>query len=130
MEQILRWCADNWAAVAVALSLVIQVTPIKCNPWQWIGKFLTADISKELEAVKKTIYNNEIDRIRYEVLDFANSCRNERRHTRDEFEHIVDLNKKYKKLLELTKTENGVFDAEYDYIKELYAERLRKNDFL
>ena len=25
---------------------------------------------------------------------------------------------------------NGEFEAEYDYIKELYAERIRKNDFL
>lgn len=60
--------------------------------------------------------NNEKDRIRYEILSFANSCRNGVKHTKDEFEHIVELNTKYKKLLEETDDENGVFEIEYEYI--------------
>ena len=47
---------------------------------------------------------DEKDRIRYEVLDFANSCRNGRRHTKDEFQHIIDLNDKYEVLLDKTVT--------------------------
>ena len=73
---------------------------------------------------------NEKDRIRWEVLDFANSCRNGRRHTKDEFQHIITLDGKYKALLKKTGDTNGVFDAEYQFIRELYAERQRKNDFL
>ena len=76
------------------------------------------------------IETNEKDRIRWEVLDFANSCRNGRRHTKDEFQHIITLNDKYKDLLKKTNDKNGVFDSEYDYIKDLYAERQQKNDFL
>ena len=73
---------------------------------------------------------NEKDRIRWEILDFANSCRNGRKHSHDEFRHIVELHDKYKLLLEKTGDKNGVFDTEYEWISTLYKERLENNDFL
>ena len=71
-----------------------------------------------------------MDRIRWEVLDFANNCRNDIRHTKDEFDHIIDLNTKYHVLLKKYGEENGVFDAEYEYILELYRKCQRNNSFL
>jgi len=135
MEQVLRWAADHWGGILVVLSLFIQWSPtIKWNPWtslfKWVGNVINGDIRKDIANMAKCIDDNEKDRIRWEVLDFANSCRNDRRHSKDEFEHIVALDKKYKSLLKKTNDSNGVFDAEYDYIDELYRERLRKNDFL
>jgi len=135
MERVLRWAADHWGGILVVLSLFIQWSPtIKWNPWtslfKWVGNVINGDIRKDIANMAKCIDDNEKDRIRWEVLDFANSCRNDRRHSKDEFEHIVALDKKYKSLLKKTNDSNGVFDAEYDYIDELYRERLRKNDFL
>ena len=80
--------------------------------------------------MRADIDSNEKDRIRWEILDFANSCRQEERHSHDEFKHIVELHDKYKALLERTGEKNGVFDAEYHWIESLYADRLKKNDFL
>ena len=134
-EKVLRWAADHWGSILVALSLFIQWTPsIKWNPWtslfKWVGNVINGDIRKTITSMAKAIDDNEKDRIRWEVLDFANSCRNDRRHSKDEFEHIVALNKKYNGLLKKTGDSNGVFEAEYEYIEDLYKERLRKNDFL
>lgn len=127
--------------VLIILSFVIQITPIKISPWttilRWIEKILMHDIhdkmdkiSSKMDSLENEINENEKDRIRWEILDFANSCRNGRRHTRDEYQHIITLNKKYRQLLAKTKDENGVFELEYEYISKLYAERLEKNDFL
>jgi hypothetical protein len=134
-EKVLRWAADHWGSILVVLSLFIQWTPsIKWNPWtslfKWVGNVINGDIRKTITSMAKAIDDNEKDRIRWEVLDFANSCRNDRRHSKDEFEHIVALNKKYNGLLKKTGDSNGVFEAEYEYIEDLYKERLRKNDFL
>jgi hypothetical protein len=134
-EKVLRWAADHWGSILVVLSLFIQWTPsIKWNPWtslfKWVGNVINGDIRKTITSMAKAIDDNEKDRIRWEVLDFANSCRNDRRHSKDEFEHIVALNKKYNGLLKKTGDSNGVFEAEYEYINDLYKERLRKNDFL
>lgn len=141
MQQFFSWCAKNWTTMAVVLSFVVQIAPIKWNPWtaifRWVGKVLTTDVSKQVSEIKKmqqeqqdAIDENEKDRIRWEVLDFANSCRNGRKHTKDEFQHIISLNDKYGRLLKKTGDKNGVFEAEYEYIKTLYAERQKKNDFL
>lgn len=127
--------------IAAGLSIFIQIVPVKIKPisllLKWIGKELNkesdAKIDKLTTAVKELEENqdnNEKDRIRWEILDFANSCRNNIRHTKDEFQHIISLNDKYKILLKKTNDTNGVFDAEYEYIKKIYTERQEKNDFL
>lgn len=128
----------NWSFCAFVLAMFFQFTPaIKINPisaiLKWVGKIVNADVRKDIADIQSTlddqqstIDSNEIDRIRWEVLDFANSCRNNRKHTKDEFQHMITLRQKYVDLLKKTGETNGVFDAEYEYIMELY----RKGDFL
>lgn len=141
LRKILEWAGNNITLVVIFFTFVIQITPIKWNPWtslvNWLGEKLTKGPCSKLDGlitkvdgIENNVMENEKDRIRWEILDFANSCRNGRKHTKDEFEHIVTLNKKYRKLLKATKDENGVFELEYEYIKNLYAKRLEKNDFL
>jgi len=133
-QMILEWAGNNIWQLIVLGSLFIQISPIKINPWsalfKWVAQILTGDLKTKLDSICDEVRTNEKDRIRWEVLDFANSCRNGRRHTKDEFEHIIELNKKYNHLLTLTNDSNGVFEEEYKYIQRLYAERLEKNDFL
>lgn len=83
-------------------------------------------LSMKIEEVSNRNDENEKDRIRWEVLDFANSCRNGRRHSREEFKHVIELRTKYEKLLQKTGGENGVFEEDYKYVVEKYNE----NDFL
>lgn len=148
IEKVLDYLVHNIAQILFIGSLVIQISPIKINPWsalfKWLGKVITADSNKRIDSLikklertetsiiglQKNIDENEKDRIRWEVLDFANSCRNGKKHTKDEYQHIITLNTKYKDLLKRTKDKNGVFEEEYKYIQKLYAERQEKNDFL
>ena len=141
MQQIVEWIGKNLWSIVIIVSIFIQITPIKINPWsalfKWIGKTITGNACSKIDGlidkvdkIEKDVKTNEKDRIRWEILDFANSCRNDRKHTRDEFQHIVALNDKYKRLLQETNDTNGVFEVEYNYIQDLYAERLEKNDFL
>lgn len=122
------------ALIIAAASLFFEVSKIKVNPitfiLRWAGKRMFEPFDIRLDAVEKKIDENEIGRIRWEVLDFANSCRNGRRHTKDEFDHIISENDKYHKLLDKYEMENGVFDAEYAYIMKLYERCQMQNDFL
>ena len=157
-QQTWIWIGNHLWQIILFGSLFIQIAPIKINPWsallKWIGKLITGDactkidgliekvnkidglvqsvnnLKTDINNINQDVMTNEKDRIRWEILDFANSCHNGRRHTRDEYRHIDKLNHKYIQLLEQTNDSNGEFEAEYDYIKELYAERIRKNDFL
>lgn len=137
IEQILDWLVKNFISVVVIFSIFIQITPIKWNPLttfaKWLSKIFTKELSDQIETmqgnlddIREDIDENEKDRIRWEVLDFANSCRHGRKHTKDEFQHMITLNDKYKVLLERTEDQNGVFESEFKYIKGLYD----NNDFL
>lgn len=89
-----------------------------------------ADLRHVIDQQNRKIDENEKDRIRWEILAFANSCRCGHDHTKDEFQHIMALNDKYKKLLKNTNDVNGVFDIQYKYISQLFSEKLLTNDFM
>ena len=140
-QQVWEWIGRHLWTIILVGSFFIQIAPIKINPWstviKWVGKLIMNDACGKMDSlitkvdkIESDVTNNEKDRIRWEILDFANSCRNNRKHTRDEFQHIVALHDKYQKLLEITHDTNGVFEVEYNYIQGLYAERMEKNDFL
>lgn len=141
LERILDWIIHNFVQLFLIFSIFFQISPIKWNPIssfiKWVGKVLTSnidgkidDIATSVEELREDVDTNEKDRIRWEILDFANSCRNGAKHSHDEFQHISDLHDKYKLLLEKTGDKNGVFETEYKWIQTIYEERLQKNDFL
>lgn len=120
-------------AFALLVSLV-EITPIKINPisgfLKWVGKQINGDIKEELLKIDRKVDEHEIDRIRWEILDFANSLRRKEDHTKDQFFHIVEVNTKYHALIKEHGIVNGVLDSEYSYIERVYKECLKKGTLL
>jgi hypothetical protein len=96
IKDIVDWIGKHLWTIIILVSVFIQITPIKLNPWsslfKWIGKMITNNACSKIDGLilkvgnlESTIDANEKDRIRWEILDFANSCRNDRKHSRDEF---------------------------------------------
>lgn len=114
-----------------------KVTGFLAKLLKKVGEAVAAGMNAEINELRKAIEDqgkrideNEKDRIRYEILDFANSCHNGRNHTRDEFKHIIKLNTKYIELLKRTNDSNGEFEIEYQYINELYKQKEQDHTFL
>lgn len=129
------------AVIVLIFTTLIEITPIKWNPLtsilSWLGTRmngkLIAKVDKQeqkIDALDKKIDMNEIDHIRWEILNFANSCRNHQRHTKDEFEHIINLHEKYTEILAERDMTNGLITIEYEFIEGIYKHCLEKNDFL
>jgi len=132
----------------IVLSMFVEITPVKLNPvtmfFDWIKKLIReignalngpvldelAKQKKTMSDIRDTVDDNEIDRIRWEILDFANSCRQGKKHTHDEFIHIIELNAKYHKILNRRELENGIIDLEYGFITKIYARCEEEDDFL
>lgn len=141
MVNILLDNVDNLISIIAMLGVFFEITPIKINPisslLRYIGAKLNEDVIAEVASMKEEIKKiddkvdqNEIDRIRWEILDFANTCRNHRKHTREEFLHIIDLNQKYHKIIDEKNIKNGQIDIEYAFIEKLYNRCLEENSFL
>ena len=145
MEQLLEIIKNcsvtTILSIITSLSVFIEIVPIKINliSWliKWIGDKLNNNtreqlqsISDKLEDVSERIDKIEIDNTRSTILDFANSCMNERKHTKEEFEHMFDLHDKYMKTIEERGIKNGRMDMAYKYISDLYLQCVNENSFL
>lgn len=139
----------GWIVVALGgLGTFVEVSKIKINPWsslfKWIGKKMNEEVMEEIKSLKKS--DEEIckkqaeierqqaidtaDTIKAEVFSFYNECKRGLKHSEAEFNHIAQQNKKYMAIIEVTKEPNGVYEAEYEYIMEIFKEAMTKNDFL
>lgn len=129
------------AGMIAFVGIFIEVSPIKLNPirslFRWAGDSLNKNtreqltsISAKLEEVSDRIDIIEINDMRSTILDFANSCMNERRHTKEEFEHMIDLHSQYEETIAKKEMRNGCVDLAFQYISNLYTRCLSENSFL
>lgn len=120
---------------------LIEVSPMRLNPWTYIfngiGKRLNAEVftrlnelETKLKAQDEKIDYNERNRIKFEILDFANSCRNGRQHTREEFNHIIAQYDEYEMILTRLKKPNGQITRAMHYLSDLYNDNLKNDSFL
>ena len=149
-EDIIALC------VALGIPTLIEVCPIKINPWSWLFKMLkmlwrsfcrslNSDVLDKLSALEKgqgatqaqlekhiaMDDEREADKVRASILHFNNELLREIPHTKEEFVEILAKIDWY----------NDFCDTHKDYrnrravhaianIEWVYDERLQKHDFL
>ena len=147
-DMTLSQIIGDGALIALIVSTLFEISPIKISPitsiLTWLGKKMNSQVmtqvaqqdekidslNDKIDALDLKIDMNEVDHIRWEILDFANECREGRRHTKDEFEHIISLNTKYHTIITEHDMKNGLIDLEYAYIEHIYNKCLEENSFL
>ena len=82
-------------------------------------------IRKDLAKLTKMFVDKQIDDIRYEILDFASSLSAGRQYSKEQFDHIISIDEKYKKILKENDLENGQVTASMEVITGIYKEKLR-----
>lgn len=85
---------------------------------------INAEQTETIEHMDEKIDTNEIDRLRWEIISFANSLRYDdgQSATLEGYNHVFDAYGKYEKLLESLGRKNGKIDNEYAYIKIMFNE--------
>ena len=126
VEGVLIWLAG--------IGIVIDLTPgLKFQPVRWLlsrlGNLINADIKKQLDGLQKDFTEFKVDAWRTEILDFSDSCMNGQRHTKEQFDHVIEILDKYETYITENKLKNGQVDVAHEYIKEIYKQCIRENDF-
>lgn len=131
---IVKWLGGNWGWLLAVFCIFFEITPIKINPitafLRWIGKKLTGDIRKDIADLREDLDKQRMSSIRSLVLDFSNSCLNGKKHTKEEFDHIIAENNTYEELVKQYNIKNEVYSEAYEYIKRIYRKRMDRRDFL
>lgn len=112
---------EDYTWVLGVLALIgVEVMPIKFSPIKMVGQIISnwlgiSAISKDVDNLRKEVNNNEIDRIKYEILQFSGSLRNGLKRTEVDYQHIEMIFTKYK-----NKGGNSYIMHEMEYIRDCH----------
>lgn len=133
----------------IALLTLVQIAPIKVNPWsalaKGIGKAINSDVLKSLDEVKaeqkksqqrldahiKVDDQRDADRHRERILRFNNELLRDIPHTREDFIEILAVVDNYERFCKANEDyKNNRAVHAIANIGRVYDERLQKHDFL
>ena len=130
------------SGVVFIILTLIQLAPIKINPWSAIGKAIgkainneviekVDNLDSEVKSLKSEVAENVAVDCRARILRFGDEVLHGERHTKDHFEQILRDIKKYELYCEEhPKFENNVTELTSTRIAEIYKHCLDTNDFL
>lgn len=122
----------------LVLMTLVQIAPVKLNPWSWFGNQINKDLLAQMKTMKTEIdtirdENREIHAkdCRVRILRFADEIYMEQPHSQEHFKQILGDITHYEKYCDShPEFENQIAVAAIQQIKETYSNRLRKHDFL
>lgn len=126
----------------VVLMTLVQVSPIKLNPWSWIGRMIGRAINGEVldkvDALSKDVKKNKADDdeqwaslSRTHILRFGDELLHGVSHSKEHFDQIMRDVSKYEEYCDAHPNyRNGVAHATIQQIRKTYQKCLEENDFL
>lgn len=118
------------------LLTLIQLAPIKVNPWSWLAKAIgkamgIAVIEKKLDEHIATDDKRDADSHRVKILQFNNELLRSIDHTKEEFIEVLAEIDAYERFCkDHPDYPNNRAVMAIENIRENYKERLKKHDFL
>lgn len=122
--ELINLIIKKYAWVIGLLTLIgVEIAPIKFSPIKMLGAVLSrwlgiSQLDSKINDLKKEVDANEIDRIKYEILQFSSSLRNGLNRTETAYQHIETIFTKYK-----NKGGNSYIMHEMEYIRECHDKR-------
>lgn len=138
IKEIAQWTGGG---LFIILTL-IQIAPIKINPWTWIiRKFGDAlshntiakvdNLIKKVDLLEKDISQDRAQNARSRILRFGDELRLKQKHSKDMFDStLIDIDIYEKYCTKHSEFANNVTLATIAIIKDTYQECLINNNFL
>ena len=128
--------------IILVLMTVIQITPIKLNPWSWlgrcIGRAINGEVLNEVKSLQEDVKRNKADDdeqwaslSRSHILRFGDELLHGCAHSKEHFDQILLDISKYEKYCEAhPEYLNNIAHATIKQIKKTYQQCLDDNNFL
>lgn len=140
-EKIKEILMYGGGGLAVLMTLV-QISPIKLNPWSWIGRMIgraiNGEVLEKVDALSEDVKKNKADDdeqwaslSRTHILRFGDELLHGVAHSKEHFDQVMrDISKYEEYCDEHPNYRNGVACATIQQIKKTYQKCLDENDFL
>ena len=126
----------------VILLSIVEICPIKLNPWSWVGALIgkllgitkVTDkldaLEKKVDCLDKKVDENDVIASRVRILRFQSEIEDGKYHSKDSWDQVMTDIAKYEKYVsEHPDFKNGITEPTIEYLKEKYRERLEKKDW-
>lgn len=126
----------------VALSALIQISPIKLNPWSWIAKRVGKAINSEviekvdrleddLKDLKEAQDEHNAKVARSKILEFGDELYHDMKHSKEAFDDILAMITEYEQYCEShPKFKNKRTERTEKYITQTYDKCVEEHTFL
>lgn len=126
----------------VALSAIIQISPIKLNPWSWIakkvGRAINSEVIQRMDKLEKEVGDmsnqmaeRDATNARTKILRFGDELRRGLAHSKDSFDDILTAIDSYEQYCESHKNfKNNVTAHTMKHIQDSYDNCFKDNSFL
>ena len=141
-ELILQHLPEAAILVGLAGTTLIQVSPIKVNPWSWLARTIGRAINKEIlenvnsmqETLDKHITKDDeryAKQCRLRILRFNDEILQNKLHTKEHFDEILDDITEYERYCsDHPNYKNNKAVMAIHNVNRVYSECLTKNSFL
>lgn len=114
--------------ILFVLSVLIQIAPIKINPWSALARYIGRALNGE---VMEMIEKNEAKTARYRIIRFNDEVRHDVRHTEEHFNQIIEDIDTYEKYCQAHPNfPNGKGVHSAANVKRIYEKCSDENSFL
>lgn len=128
--------------ILIALMTIIQIAPIKLDPWSWlgrcIGRAINGEVLEKVDMLTKDVAKNKADDdeqwaslSRTHILRFGDELLHGVAHSKEHFDQVLLDISKYEQYCETHPDYlNNVAHATIKQIKNTYQKCLEENKFL
>jgi hypothetical protein len=128
--------------IILALMTIIQISPIKFNPWSWIGRCIgraiNGEVLEKVDALSTAVKKNKDDDdeqwaslSRSHILRFGDELLHGVGHSKEHFDQILlDISKYEQYCADHPEYLNNIAHATIKQIKKTYQKCLEENNFL
>ena len=130
------------SGVAILIMTIIQISPIKINPWSWIGRCIgrtiNGEVLEKVETLTRDVKRNKEDDdeqwaslSRTHILRFGDEILHGVSHSKEHFNQVLLDISKYEQYCEShPQYINNIATATIQQIKKTYQKCLDENNFL
>ena len=130
--QLIKSSPTIQAALFVLLLSLVEISPIKINPWSFIGGIIGKLIGikallDKVDAIDKKVDENHATEIRCRILNFENELQEGRKKSKDSWDQVMDDIRRYEIYTkEHPEFKNNITVASTNHIIHKYSELLEK----
>lgn len=140
LEEIRKFIVINPGITLFGIVTVIQIVPVKVDPWtyilKWVGSVINGGVKaqimaldKKIDKTRKMAEEDRAEEMRWDIREFAEGCKHGEHHTKEEWRHVIAQLERYEAYVKKYNIVNGVIKEETKYLRRLYETRNTKNDF-